>query len=220
MLKPELIITEDGSHTLYVKELDEHYHSHHGAVTESRHVFIEAGLKAVRGDHINIFEMGFGTGLNAFLSLVDSQGSGKTIHYTGLDKYPLETGVLESLNYASLFTEIERKFFHHIHNIPWNKSIKINDEFTLEKKKGDIASLDIIDQYNLVFFDAFSPGKQPELWTTEIFTRIYRSMLPGSILTTYSSKGQVRRNLTEAGFRVEKLTGPPGKRDMTRAWKD
>lgn len=217
---PELIITEDGSHSLYVKELDEHYHSVYGAVTESVHVFIEAGLKAVSGDHINIFEIGFGTGLNAFLTLAEILGSGKTVHYTGLEKYPLEAGILGSLNYASFFPKDEGEFFHLLHKAPWNERTEINDEFMLEKKEGDIRSLDIRDQFDLVYFDAFSPDKQPELWTIDIFFRIFRSMKPGSIFTTYSSKGQVRRNLTAAGFRVEKLPGPHGKRDMTRAWKN
>lgn len=217
---PELITTEDGSHSLYVKELDEHYHSVHGAVTESVHVFIDAGLKAVPGNHINIFEMGFGTGLNAFLTLVEILGSEKTVHYTGLEKFPLEAGILASLNYASLFHENKGEFFHLLHKAPWNENTEINDEFMLEKKEGDIRSLDIRDQFDLVYFDAFAPDKQPELWTTDIFSRIFRSMKPGSIFTTYCSKSQVRRNLAKAGFQVEKLPGPPGKRDMTRAWKD
>ena len=218
-VKPKLVITEDGSHTLYVKELDEHYHSLHGALTESRHVFIEAGLNALNINHINIFEMGFGTGLNAFLTLIETGRSGKTVSYTGLEKFPLAIGVLASLNYESLFPGAEGKMFQAIHNIPWNESTGISNEFRLEKKEGDICRLDTQDRYDLVYFDAFAPDKQPELWTAEIFNRIFRSMKPSSILTTYSSKGQVRRNLAEAGFRVEKLPGPPGKRDMTRAWK-
>ena len=217
---PKLICTEDGSHSLYVKELDEHYHSVHGAVTESEHVFIEAGLKAVPGDHIDIFEMGFGTGLNAFLTLIEIRGSGKTVHYTGLEKYPLEPDTLESLNYASFSPKNLGKFFNALHRAPWNKKTEINFEFILEKIDGDIRNLDFLNQFDLVYFDAFSPDKQPELWTTGIFIRIFRSMKSGSILTTYSSKGQIRRNMAEAGFRVEKLPGPLKKHDMTRAWKD
>jgi len=220
MDKPKLITTEDGSHSLYVMDLDEHYHSQHGAVTESQYVFIEAGLKEVSGDHINIFEMGFGTGLNAFLSFIHASRSGKIIHYTGLEKYPLDSVILNSLNYASFFTEAEGKNFNLIHQVPWNRKNQITAKFSIEKILGDIDSLDKIELYDLVFYDAFSPGKQPELWSIEIFTKIFRSMKPGAILTTYSSKGKVRRNLIEAGFSVEKLSGPLRKRDMTRARKE
>ena len=220
IVKPELITTADGSHTLYIQELDEHYHSRYGAITESRHVFIEAGLKAVKGARINIFEMGFGTGLNALLTLSEIRGSGIRVHYTGLEKYPLGDKILASLNYRSFLPETEGNLFHLLHKVPWNRSSAINDAFILEKIRGDIRDLDFPERFNLVYFDAFAPDKQPELWSTGVFSRIFRSMKPGSILTTYSSKGQVRRNMAEAGFRIEKLAGPPGKRDMTRAWKD
>ena len=217
---PQLKITMDGSHTLYVKELDEHYHSHFGAITESKHVFINAGLRAAIGNSINIFEMGFGTGLNAFLTLADVKGSGKSIHYTGLEKHPLGSKTYRSLNYSSLISDPGGDYFIPLHECPWDADITITKEFTLRKIEGDITSLEIIDQFDLVYYDAFGPDKQPELWTAEIFSRTYRSMRSGAILTTYSSKGQVRRNMEEAGFRIEKLAGPPGKRDMTRAWKD
>ena len=216
----ELILTEDGSHSLYVKELDEPYHSIHGAVTESEHVFIKAGLKATSGNQIDIFEMGFGTGLNAFLTLLEIRGSGKIVNYYGLDNHPLEAGILGSLNYPSLYPEDKGKIFQDILMAPWNQRININNEFILEKTEGDIRNMDFLDRFNIVYFDAFSPDKQPDLWTVGVFTRIFRSMKSGSILTTYSSKGQIRRNMAEAGFRVEKLPGPLKKHDMTRAWKD
>lgn len=219
-LKPEIIITEDGSHTLYVRELDEHYHSIFGAATESRHVFINAGLVAASGNHLEILEMGFGTGLNALLTLAEISSSGKTVSYTGIEKYPLGNEILASLNYTSIVSGIEEHQFHQIHNCPWNRRNMISKQFTLLKIRDDICNLDLRDRFDLVYFDAFSPDKQPELWTGEIFSRIHLSMKPGAILTTYSSKGMVRRNLAEAGFRIEKLPGPPGKREMTRARKE
>lgn len=219
-MKPELRTTADGSHTLYVKGLDEHYHSIHGALTESRHVFINAGLKQASGDPIRIFEMGFGTGLNAILTLLEIRGTGRKVHYTGLEKYPLGEEIISSLNYPSLLPEDARELFVRLHRADWNKETAIGEEFILEKVRGDLCNLEDRDRFDLVYFDAFAPDRQPELWTQEIFSRVFRSMSSGSVLTTYSSKGLVRRNLAEAGFLVEKLAGPPGKRDMTRAWKE
>ena len=219
-VNPELIITNDGSHTLYVKELDEHFHSHFGAITESRHVFIDAGLKAMNKDQISIFEMGFGTGLNAILTMAETLRGGKSIHYTSLEKYPLESKIYSSLNYTSFIPDLDREYFIRLHESPWNEDVVITDEFILRKIEADISGFEQADQFDLVYFDAFGPDKQPELWTKEIFSGVYRNMRTGAILTTYSSKGQVRRNMEKAGFRVEKLAGPPGKRDMTRAWKN
>ena len=219
-MNSELIITKDGSHTLYIKELDEYYHSHFGAIAESRHVFIEAGLKAVNKNKISIFEMGFGTGLNAFLTLAENMGTGKTIHYSCIEKYPLDKKTYLSLNYSSHCPDIDREYFIRLHESSWSEDSIISDDFILNKTRADISDFDFQRQFDLVYFDAFGPDKQPELWTTEIFSKIYRNMRTGAILTTYSSKGQIRRNMGKAGFRFEKLEGPPGKWDMTRAWKD
>ena len=155
-MKPQLITTKDGSHTLYVEDLDEHYHSLFGAVTESKHVFIDAGLKAITRSEISILEMGFGTGLNAFLTLLEIKGSGKTVTYTGVEKYPLETEILGSLNYTSLFHGTESGYFQMLHDSPWNREVVINEEFKLTKVRGDICSLNIQDQFDLVYFDAFA----------------------------------------------------------------
>ena len=219
-MKPEIIITEDGSHTLYVRELDEHYHSIFGAVTESRHVFINAGLRAANGNHLEILEMGFGTGLNALLTLAEISESGQTVSYIGIEKYPLEDEILSSLNYTRFVSGIGEDLLQKIQGSPWNRKTSITEHFILNKIRGDIFDLDLYNRFELVYFDAFSPDKQPELWTSEIFSRIYHSMKHGSILTTYSSKGTIRQNLSEAGFRTEKLPGPPGKREMTRAIKE
>jgi tRNA U34 5-methylaminomethyl-2-thiouridine-forming methyltransferase MnmC len=216
---PELIITEDGSHSLFVHELNEHYHSVRGAYTESQHVFIEAGLNQIKRRNIRILEMGFGTGLNALLTLAATNHSQITIHYTGIDKYPLPKSITSSLNYELIAGLNDRGMLHLMHDVPWNQEALIRPGFVLEKMKCDMKDLDQINVFDLVYFDAFAPEKQPELWTEDLFRRLFISMRSDSILTTYSSKGMVRRNLQSAGFRVEKIPGPPGKREMTRAYK-
>jgi tRNA U34 5-methylaminomethyl-2-thiouridine-forming methyltransferase MnmC len=219
-VKPELVTTEDGSHTLYIPEINEHYHSIHGAITESRHVFIEAGLKQIEDSNIEIFEMGFGTGLNAMLTLEEAMRGGRHIVYSALEKYPLGNEITGSLNYGKLLSPSAGKHFMALHECAWQQAKSVTNNFTLFKIRGDLLDLDTRDRYDLVYFDAFAPDRQPELWTTGIFTRIHRSMKRGAILTTYSAKGQVRRNMTDAGFHVEKLPGPIGKREMIRARED
>ena len=216
----EVVITKDGSHSIYVHELDEHYHSVHGAITESRHVFIEAGLKQFKNRQIRILEMGFGTGLNALLTLAEANQSDISIYYTGIEKYPLEKTIIESLNFESLTDHTVTGMLKLIHDSPWHQDVLIKPGFILKKLQCDMHEMELIDEFDLVYFDAFAPEKQPELWTKDLFSKIFLSMKSNSILTTYSSKGMVRRNLEAAGFRVEKIPGPPGKHEMTRAYKD
>ncbi|KPL12519.1 MAG: hypothetical protein AMS23_05245 [Bacteroides sp. SM1_62] len=215
----EVVITKDGSHSIYVHELDEHYHSVHGAITESRHVFIEAGLKQFKNRQIRILEMGFGTGLNALLTLAEANQSDISIYYTGIEKYPLEKTIIESLNFESLTDHTVTGMLKLIHDSPWHQDVLIKPGFILKKLQCDMHEMELIDEFDLVYFDAFAPEKQPELWTKDLFSKIFLSMKSNSILTTYSSKGMVRRNLEAAGFRVEKIPGPPGKREITRAYK-
>lgn len=216
---PEIIITKDGSHSIYVQSLDEHYHSIYGAITESQHVFIEAGLKQINNKHIRILEMGFGTGLNALLTLAETNESDRSIYYTGIEKYPLERTITDSLNYESIAALNIPGMLKRIHESTWQKEVLIKPGFILKKLKCDMHELEQKDEFDLVYFDAFAPEKQPELWTVELFRQIFLSMKSHSILTTYSSKGMVRRNLKAAGFQVKKIPGPPGKREMTRAYK-
>ena len=216
---PELVITGDGSHSLYVESLDEHYHSINGAITESQHVFIAAGFKQLKKSHIRILEMGFGTGLNALLTLAEAQKSDISVDYTGIEKFPLDRAIADSLNYESLSDPVSSGVLKLLHNSPWEQEVMIKPGFMLQKIQCDMHAMHLTDEFDLVYFDAFAPEKQPELWTSESFIRIFRSMKPGSILTTYSSKSLVRRNLKASGFQVEKIPGPPGKREMTRAYK-
>lgn len=218
----KIIKTGDSSSTLFVPELDEHYHSYKGAVQESQHVFIKNGLeeKANTQKNLSILEIGLGTGLNAYLTLkyilVNTEIS---INYTALEKYPLDFDLVKQLNYASDSNNKERKLFSDIHQASWNMEVSITERFRLMKKEADLTKTDAFQPFDLVYFDAFAPEKQPEMWDEEIFRRLFRFMNPEGILVTYCAKGEVRRRMKRSGFNVERLPGPPGKREMLRAIK-
>lgn len=222
-LQLELKITSDGSHTLYVPELNEHYHSIHGAIQESQHIFVDAGLKMFIGNknEINILEIGFGTGLNALLTLQECSATNSIISYNGIEAYPLFPEIYSQLNYVSLLkTEDSKRYFKMLHEAEWGRQIEINKWFFLKKIQSDIRSyLFPVNEFDLIYFDAFGPDVQPDLWTEEIFTNIYKSLKTGGILITYSCKGIVKRALKNAGFLIEKLPGPPGKREILRSLK-
>ena len=215
-MNSELLITEDGSNSLYVPEIDECYHSSHGAIQESRHIFIEAGLKQFRKSEINVLEVGFGTGLNAFLTMIQAERSGKQIQYVSLEKYPVETEKALQLNYPEELLSEKRSCFELMHLSDWNKKVQLTPFFSLEKVETDFTQYTPVDKFDIVFFDAFSPEKQPEMWTQERFGLIYKYCNDAAILTTYCAKGVVRRAMQAAGFTVERLTGPPGKREILR----
>ena len=206
--------TDDGSATLYVPEMNEHYHSVKGARTESQHIFIDMGLKHVQTTHPHVLEIGFGTGLNAYLSLLASNETGKKVHYTGLELYPLEWDMIAELNYS------DDPLFKQIHTAAWDEEVEISPNFTLLKKKTDFTAIhkeNNHQRYDVVYFDAFAPEKQPEMWEQQLFDHIYNLMNKGGVLTTYCAKGSIRRMLQAAGFVVERLPGPPGgKREILR----
>lgn len=218
--------TEDGSATLFVPELNEHYHSVKGARTESQHIFIDMGLKASTAIQPHILEIGFGTGLNALLTLETAEQEKRPVHYTGIELYPLSWEEVDILNYSN------NPLFKELHTASWNKDVNITPCFTLHKIKGDVnrvisdKQLTVIGEppanysFDLVYFDAFAPEKQPELWSEELFRNIYSCMNYNGILTTYCAKGVIRRLLQAVGFTVERLPGPPGgKREILRAGK-
>lgn len=216
---PEIILTKDGSHTLFVPELNEHYHSVHGAIQESEYIFIKCGLNFSNADPVRIFEVGFGTGLNAFLTAVNSVSKNRKIFYTAIEKYPLQDSLINGLNYKSFSPPESAYLFERIHNSKWDIGQEISNNFTLKKIKGDIAKQEISGDYDLIFFDAFGPDKQPEMWTDEVFRKIAEITVHNGILLTYSVKGDVKRTLRKNGFKVNRLPGPPGKHQIIRAVK-
>ena len=214
-----VINTEDGSHTIYVPELDEHYHSVHGAVQESRFIFIDQGFKACTANPMAILEIGFGTGLNALLTAMSCIGSSREVNYTSIEKYPLDKKITSSLNYYEFAGKNGKEIFKLIHEAPWNTKAMICDSFNLQKIESDFTVEKPVGAYDLIYFDAFGPDKQPEMWTREIFSGIAAVTKRNGILVTYSAKGEVKRSLRACGFEVTLLPGPPGKRQMIRAVK-
>ncbi|PWD98744.1 tRNA (5-methylaminomethyl-2-thiouridine)(34)-methyltransferase MnmD [Marinilabilia rubra] len=214
----QLKISEDGSSTLYRPDLDEHYHSIHGAIQESMHVFIEAGFNHHPGNQLNILEIGFGTGLNALLTLL--YGQDKNIYYHSLERYPVNPELVSRINYPDCLHIAEAaNYFEKLHEAPWNSKEEIHKNFTLFKEAGSLEDFNTSIRFDLIYFDAFAPDKQPELWTPGIFEYLAQHMNEGGTLTTYSAKGTVKRALKSAGLSLEKIPGPPGKRDMLRAVK-
>jgi tRNA U34 5-methylaminomethyl-2-thiouridine-forming methyltransferase MnmC len=213
-----LITTEDGSHSLYRPDLDEQYHSVFGAIQESMHIFIKNGLSVIPKERIQIFEMGFGTGLNALLTYLKAKEENKKVKYYSIEKYPIEEELSAKLNYGEILLPDNSSIFESMHQAKWD-SDTILEHFTLHKIHGDLLSYEIPCGNDLIYFDAFSPDKEPQLWSDGIFRKIYDSMNAGGIFVTYSAKGDVRRSLISAGFRVEKLDGPPGKKHILQAVK-
>ena len=212
-------ITADGSRTISIDEMKVTYHSKHGAIQESRHVFIEAGLKYMMqhfsGGILYVFEMGFGTGLNALLSLQFARQIHHPVFYCAAEKFPLKVDEWKQLGYGKqLGLEAE---FELLHNMEWSTPQSITEEFVLCKYQGDLLEIPVDRKFHLIYFDAFAPSAQPELWTKDVFNKMLSMLHPGGMLVTYCSKGDVRRAMIDAGFEVEKIPGPRGKREMLRA---
>ena len=216
----EIERTDDGSNTIFVPELDEHYHSTKGAFTESKYIFIEQGFNHSAKNSISILEIGFGTGLNAILTYIEAEKRGVETIYDSIEKYPLKKEIVDQLNYLTIIGEENRERFDEIHNCQWDNDVTISPFFTLHKINGDFTSYNFSREYDVIYFDAFAPEKQPEMWTQEIFDDMYRLLRPEGVITTYCAKGIIRRMLQAAGFKVERLPGPPnGKREILRATK-
>lgn len=223
-INPQLKETSDKSFTLIHPVYNQTYHSINGALTESVCVFISAGLNYLvekNNYKINILELGLGSGLNAALTLMFAQQNpSTTVNYYSLEPYPISTEIAEKLEYWKILDGVNSKSnFLKIHSSPFDQQNQITEFFTLEKSRTNFLEYHSKEQYNLVYFDAFSPQAQPELWTIEAFTRLNSLMITGGIMVTYCAKGEVKRNLKQCGFLVESLPGPPGKREMIRATK-
>lgn len=216
------MITEDGSQTLYLPELDEHYHSIHGAVGESLHIYIEQGLMFSGKKTLSILEIGFGTGLNAYLSYCYAKKENLNIDYYSLEKYPLTRQEYELLNYPKIIFPEHARTFSSLHEAEWNKKVKISENFHVSKIHTDLLTFQFDGgaKFDLVYYDAFAPGKQPEMWTEDILHKVAASVKKGGIIVTYCAKGSVRRILTDAGFIMERIPGPKGKKEILRGKKN
>jgi tRNA U34 5-methylaminomethyl-2-thiouridine-forming methyltransferase MnmC len=222
-MQTRIEITGDGSHTLFVPELKEHYHSTFGAIRESEFVFIRSGFDQVDRmvSPVRILEMGFGTGLNAFLTFLRAEKSSGKVEYTAVEKFPLPKETVTQLNFPGILTSGDERVFAALHDSDWGKMVNISRDFSIHKIKEDLTQVSFEpDHFGLVYFDAFGPEIQPELWTEKVFQKIAFAMKQEGILVTYSSKGSVRRAMKIAGLHVEKIPGPPGKREICRAIKN
>jgi len=215
-------LTQDGSHSIFAEQYGVSYHSKYGAITESLHVFIDAGLrfKAALKPELSILEVGFGTGLNAFLTWNEAERRNLHVRYVGIEAYPLPCDVAQTLNYAEQ-TNAPRgtSDFVRLHQCTWGRAVKLSDHFVLQKKHIRLEAFRPQERFDLIYFDAFAPQSQPELWTERIMVLMYKALYPDGLLVTYCAKGDFKRTLKNVGFEVERLAGPPGKREMTRAWK-
>lgn len=220
-MNPRIILTSDGSHSIYIPELDENYHSVHGAIQESKHVFIEAGLKYLSHPSINIFEVGLGTGLNAFLTFLETNNKNISVNYTAIEAFPITPLIAESLNYTRLLNATaQQATFDLLHSSGWELPVSLSGNFKLTKHKQTLQEIHLpAEEFDLIYFDAFGPPTQPEMWTEEIFAKIFEASKPNALLVTYCAKGEVKRTLKKVGFAIEALPGPPGKREMVRARK-
>ena len=220
-MKYEVILTNDGSHTLYLPEMKEQYHSLNGAITESKHVYVDKGFLHCKLQNPVLFEVGFGTGLNALLTALHAEKIKKNCLFYTIEKYPLDKKIIKELNYGQIISEQAQTIFNKLHESEWNKIIPVNDYFNLFKIEADLTTFlfNKIPLFNIIYFDAFGPDKQPDIWTPDIFKKIAGQTSSGGIIVTYSAKGEVRRQLNMAGFTMERLSGPPGKKQMLRGIK-
>ncbi|AIZ43498.1 tRNA (5-methylaminomethyl-2-thiouridine)(34)-methyltransferase MnmD [Cellulophaga baltica] len=219
-MERKIITTSDGSTTIQIVDWNEQYHSIHGAIQEAYHVFITKGLSLYKDRAIAILEIGFGTGLNALITYIEAQNFNLKIDYTGVEAYPVSPEEIKQLNYiAQLEAQKFQEEFDKMHTSEWEKSIAISSTFSLLKQQKDFMQITDKAAYDLIYFDAFGARVQPELWTEEIFKIMYAALNNNGVLVTYAAKGSVRRAMLAVGFEVERLDGPPGKREMLRATK-
>lgn len=219
-MKREIIQTSDGSTTIHIPQWKESYHSKHGAIQEANHVFIKNGLSLFEGKDIAIMEIGFGTGLNAFITFLESSKLKQNIDYVGVEAYPVSNEELAAMNYvAELGVTSQQSIFDLMHQSNWEEKCIIDGHFDLTKRKQFFDNIVDENYFDLIYFDAFGYHVQPDLWSTEIFRKMYSALKDNGVLVTYAARGVVKRSMIEVGFTVEKLAGPPGKREMFRATK-
>ena len=219
-LKRKIIQTADGSSSLLVEDWGETYHSRHGAIQEAKHVFIQNGLSLFQGQSVAVLEIGFGTGLNAFITFLEAEQRQQKIDYVGVEAYPILQQEAEKLNYVSQLDANQYDTqFQLLHTSEWGVNTRISDYFSLTKRQQYFNEIEDKNQFNLIYFDAFGYQYQPELWSVHIFRLMYEALVTNGVLVTYACRGPIKKAMLEAGFKVEKLKGPPGKREMLRAQK-
>lgn len=219
----ELFVTSDGSHSLFSQKYGVSYHSKYGAIQETKHVFIESALrlKAVLQSHIRILDIGFGTGLNALMTLLEAQRRDLSISYIAIEAFPVDPQLIPQLNFLEQLESPDlADAFTRMHTMEWGLEENLNPDFSFIKYQMRFEDIDFQNAFDIIYFDAFAPNAQPELWEVEVLKRMYEALDAGGVMTTYCAKGLVKRNLKNLGFLVESLPGPPGKREMTRAIKE
>ena len=222
-MKRSIITTSDGSKTIQIEGWNEQYHSIYGALQEAKHVYINAGLKTFlerqpKQNALTILEIGFGTGLNALLTALESINISHEICYHGIEAYPVEAEELQALGYDKLIGS-DPSIFQNIHNCSWHQTHKILANFSIVKHQAFFSDISKANVFDVIYFDAFGPRVQPDLWIESIFKKMYEALRPNGLLVTYCAKGSVRRCMQAVGFEIERLPGPPGKREMLRAIK-
>ncbi|RNC89458.1 MAG: SAM-dependent methyltransferase [Allomuricauda sp.] len=217
-MRRKIITTGDGSSTIHIEDWNEQYHSKHGAIQEAYHVFIQNGLHLFKQPSIHVLEMGFGTGLNALITLLESNKLKLDVKYTGVEAFPISKMEFDQLNYVEELNAHEvRQQFKRMHDFEWGKQLQLTNNFSLQKRNCDFFEVADVEVFDLIYFDAFGARVQPQLWTAEMFGIMYNALKPKGVLVTYAAKGSVRRAMQEVGYAVERLPGPPGKREMLRA---
>lgn len=217
-MKREVVKTQDGSTTIYIPEMDENYHSTHGAINEAMHVFIDYGLHLFSDrEEVKVFELGLGTGLNALLTFIHAKN---VVTYTGIEAFPVSLEMAKEMNYVEEAGKEFSSVFDQMHAAPWGEDVLLSDRFTLKKIQAKIQEFDMPeDHFDLIYFDAFGPRAQSEMWELPVLGKMYKGLKNEGVLVTYCAKGQFKRDLKSLGFEIEELPGPPGKREMTRATK-
>lgn len=221
-MENKIIETQDGSHSIFSETFGVNYHSKYGAIQETQHVFINSALrlKAILQAEINILDIGFGTGLNGYMTLLEATKRNLKIQYTAIEAYPISNKQASILNYSTLLnTEEYQNLFLEMHADKWGEELIINDSFNFIKHQIKFENIDFLNQFDIIYFDAFAPNAQPELWERDVLGKMYDALKKEGVLVTYCAKGVVKRTLKAVGFEVEALKGPPGKREMTRAIK-
>ncbi len=220
-MRKEIIITKDGSTSIFLPELNETYHSRFGAIQEAKHVFIKNGLSLFNDKSVSVLEIGFGTGLNAFVTFLEALQTSQNINYVGVEAYPVAIETIENLNYVSALNATTfQSIFNDMHLSDWESVNKIATHFSLTKRQQKFEEISDSNAYNLIYFDAFGYDVQPELWSEVIFQKMYDALLPNGVLVTYACRTSIKKAMMSAGFNVEKLPGAPGKREMLRAFKE